>query len=132
MQNFPLRKALVGLTEAQDKLNHPWYIYIQAAQTGQVIGYYVGRTAPQSECNTLSSTQAVTKYSDQNNAVVPLILDAPTLNGIYAGGAGASGSCTTVFFQDASTGAFIEISGDAYFTTDQPLTLNVPAFKVAK
>jgi hypothetical protein len=132
MQNFPLRKALVELTAAQDKINHPWYVYIQAAQTGQVIGYYVAKTAPQSECNTLSNTQSVDTYDNGQGGSTPIILTAPTLNGIYAGGAGASGSCTTVFFQDQATGANIEISGDAYFTTDQPLTLNVPAFKVAR
>lgn len=131
MQNFPLRKALVALTEAQDKLNHPWYVYIQAPLSGQVIAYYVAKTAPQSECNTLSSTQSIVKNYDDNGGMQSYELTAPTLNGVYSGGAGASGSCSTVFFQDATTGAFIEINGDAFFTTDQPLALNVPRLKVA-
>src|SRR6185295_3300690 len=105
MRNFPLRKALVDLTAAQDEVNHPWYIYLQAQQTGQVIAYYVAKTAPQSECNTLSDTEAVTpdpnSYNDGQHS---LILTAPTLNGVYAGGAGATGSCTTYFFQDETTG----------------------------
>jgi hypothetical protein len=131
MKNFPLRQALVNLTLAQDEVNHPWYIYIQAPQTGQVIAYYVGKTAPQNECNTLSDTEAITpdpnSYNDGRGS---LILTAPTLNGVYAGGAGATGSCSTFFFQDASTGAFIELFGNSFIVMDQPLSLDVPRLRV--
>lgn len=125
MKNFPLRKALVDLTQRQDEVGHPWYVYVQGAATGQVIGYYVAKTAPQNECNTLSSTESI-QYDDHGN----VLLTAPTLNGVFAGGAGASGSCSTFFFEDASTNAMIELQGDAFFVTDQPLALDVPAFKV--
>lgn len=78
MNNFPARKALVEYTLLQDRIDTKWYIYI-LGDTGNIIGYYVGKTRPINSCNFLSSTEDVSGT---------LVLTAPSLDGIFYGGAG--------------------------------------------
>lgn len=125
--NFPLRKALVEFTERQDLIDHPWYIYI-LGMNGNTIGYYVGKTVPINACNFLSSTEEV----DWNEGAGGVVLTAPSLDGIFYGGGGASAGCDSWFFFDAATNALIQIRGVNYFTADQPLNLNAKAIKVTK
>ena len=116
-QNFPLRQALVEFTLREDLINHPWYTYI-LGQNGNVVGYYVTKTVPISTCNFLSSTEVV---DSTNNGKV--VLTAPSLDGIYYGGAGASANCGFFFF-DYATNAMISLSpGVLFFSSDQPLRL---------
>ena|SRR3990167_5852630 len=115
--NFPLRRALVEFTERQDLLDHPWYVYI-LADTGNIIGYYVAQTVPQNACNFLSSTEDV-RDDDQGN----LVLTAPSLDGIFYGGGGASSACDAWFFFDVTTNALVQIRGVKFFTADAPLAL---------
>jgi len=122
--NFPLRKALVEFTERQDLLNHPWFVYI-LADTGNIIGYYVARTVPVNACNFLSSTEVVD--SGESGKVV---LTAPSLDGIFYGGAGASSGCDAWFFFDSATNALIQIRGVNFFTSDQPLRVNADPIRV--
>jgi len=122
-QNFPSRAALVEFTLRQDMINHPWYVYI-LGDNGNTLGYYVAKTRPINSCNFLSSTEAV----DYNNN---LVLTAPSLDGIYYGGSGASAGCDTWFFFDQSSNALIEIRGVKFFTADQPLKLNAEPILVA-
>jgi hypothetical protein len=124
-KNFPLRKALVEFTERQDLVDHPWYVYV-LADTGNVIGYYVARTVPINACNFLSSTQDVRDDDDGN-----VVLTAPSLDGIYYGGAGASSGCDAWFFFDSATNALIQIRGVNFFTADQPLRLDAQPITVA-
>lgn len=124
--NFPLRKALAEFTQRQDMIDHPWYVYI-LAQTGNVVGYYVGKTVPINACNFLSSTEAVD--SSENGKV---ILTAPSLDGMYYGGAGASSGCDAWFFFDSATDALIQIRGVQFFATDQPLRLEADPIQVTK
>lgn len=124
--NFPTRKALVEFTERQDLENHPWYVYI-LSDLGTSIGYYVAKTRPVNSCNFLSSTEAV-RSSQYGN----LVLTAPSLDGIYYGGSGASSGCDAWFFFDSATDALIEIRGVKFFTTDQPLRLDADPIAVAQ
>lgn len=118
--NFPLRGALVKMTDRQDLLNHPWYIYI-LGDNGNAIGYYVGQTVPVNACDFLSNTADL-----QDHNVVP----APSLDGIYYGGSGSSSGCDAWFFFDYATDALIQIRGVHFFTADQPLILNAEPIKV--
>lgn len=124
--NFPVRRALVEFTERQDLLGHPWYVYI-LADTGNVIGYYVAKTRPVNSCTSLSSTEDVDYDSDGGN----IILTAPSLDGVFYGGSGASARCDAWFFFDSATDALIEIRGVDFYTTDQPLRLEAEPILVA-
>lgn len=123
--NFPLRKALAEFTKRQDELNHPWYIYV-VADTGNVIGYYVGKTVPINACDFLSSTQQVL-HDDNGN----LILSSPSLDGIFYGGSGSSSGCDAWFFFDQTTNALIQIRGVNFFSADKPLALSAEPITVA-
>lgn len=116
--NFPVRRALVEFTERQDLMGHTWYVYI-LADTGNVIGYYVAKARPVNSCTSLSSTEDVDYDSDGGN----VLLTAPSLDGVYYSGSGASARCDAWFFFDAATDALIEIRGVDFYTTDQPLRL---------
>ena len=119
--NFPIRKALVEFTKRQDLINHPWYIYL-LGMTGTYIGYYVGETYPISTCNFLSSTEVVHDGSGDSEPV----LTAPSLDGIYYGGGGASSACESLFFFDATTHTMITFSAPTWFASDQPLPIDAP------
>ena len=123
-ENFPLRDALVQFTERQDLLNHPVYVYI-VADTGQIMGYYVAKTYPVNLCAFLSSTENV-RDDDTGN----LILTAPSLDGIYYGGAGASSSCDGWFFFDQASAALVEVIGFKVFIVDQPLNIEAQPLTV--
>lgn len=124
--NFPIRKALVKFTERQDLLEHPWYIYVMG-ENANVVGYYVGQTYPINACNFLSSTEDV--ESTNKGAVV---VTAPSLDGIFYGGGGASAGCDAWFFFDSATDAMIVIRGQAFHVSDQPLRLEAEPITVTQ
>lgn len=117
-EDFPLRKDLVEFTLREARPG-PWYVYIQT-DTGTYSAYYVAKNKPQNACNFLSTTKTV------RNSVLQ---DAPSLDGIYYGGTGASGACDAWFWFDAGTNALVETR---FKTTvsDQPLAIDVPEIKV--
>lgn len=117
LQNYPMREALVKYTERQDLLNHPYYIYILAFD-GSPIGYYVGQTYPQSSCNFLGSTQQILPDYEGDPMVT-----APSYDGIFYGGGGASNGCTSFFFFDAATDAMQVFSADTWLVSDAPISL---------
>lgn len=119
-QNFPIREALVEFTVRQDMINHPWYIYL-LGMNGEPYGYYVGKTYPISTCNFLSSSEIVDQDSEGK-----VVLTAPSLDGIFYGGAGASAACQSMFFFDVTTNAMITFSSPQWFASDVPLQLDVP------
>lgn len=116
--DFPLRKDLVEFTNRQAQPG-PWYVYIQT-DTGTYSAYYVAKNKPQNACNFLSDTK--TSYNG-------ILRDAPSLDGVYYGGTGASGACDSWFWFDAGTNALVETR---FKTTvsDQPLAIDVPQIKV--
>lgn len=124
-KNFPLRKALVEFTERQDLISHPWYVYI-LADTGNVVGYYVAKTVPINACNFLSSTEQTDSTSNGK-----VVLTAPSLDGMFYGGAGASSGCDAWFFFDSATNALIQIRGVKWFSADQPLRIEAKPITVA-
>ena len=115
--NFPIRKALVKYTERQDLENHPWYIYL-LGMDGKFIGYFVGQTYPVNSCNFLSSSEEVRDDTQGN-----LILTAPSLDGIFYGGGGATSGCGAYFFFDATTDAMQTFVSPMWIAQDQPLVL---------
>lgn len=118
--NFPLRKALIEWNNREDLINHPWYVYL-LGDNGNAIGYYVAKTAPISTCNFLSSTE------DDSGTVV---LTAPSIDGMFYGGAGATGGCG-YFILDYATNAVIIIAGNQkYQASDQPLRLKAEPIRV--
>lgn len=121
-QNFPMRQALVKYTERQDLINHPYYIYV-LADTGNIIGYYVAQSQPVNINAFLSSTQ------DTYGADGRVVLDAPSLDGIFYGGAGASASDGWFFF-DAETDALVILYGVKLFVADQPLRIEAKPITV--
>src|SRR6478609_4454796 len=121
LSNFPMREALVKYTERQDLVNHPWYTYIMT-MNGQYIGYFVTETYPQSTCNFLSSTERFVDLPDAQWGAA----SAPSYDGIFYGGGGASAACESMFFFDKTTNAMITFGGPiAYFTSDAPLQIDV-------
>lgn len=119
--NFPMRKQLVEFDQREDKLHHPWYVYI-LGQQGNVVGYYVAKFAPENSCNFLSSTEDVYGSNDGN-----LKMQSPSYDGVYYG----SSACDEWFFFDAATNALIKIRGVNFFTADQPLRLQAQPIRVA-
>ncbi len=116
--DFPLRKDLVEFTNRQARPG-PWYVYVQT-DAGTYTAYYVAKNKPQNACNFLSDTMTY-KYDNLHYA--------PSLDGIYYGGTGASGACDSWFWFDASTNALVETR---FKTTvsDQPLAIDVPLIRV--
>jgi|SRR3989344_572348 len=99
--NFPFYGVLYDMTLREDMVNHPWYLYV-ITELGSYTGYYVATTPPVNACNFLSSTEDV-RDDDQGN----LIMTAPSLDGIFYGGSGASGACDAWVFFDYNTGAMV-------------------------
>lgn len=122
--NFPLRRALVKFTERQDELNHPWFVYI-LGDNGNVLGYYVAQTVPINACNFLSSTEQIVDRTDGD-----LVIAAPSLDGIYYGGSGASSGCDAWFFFDTATDALVQIRGVNWYAADQPLSVQAEAITI--
>ena len=116
--DFPLRKDLVEFTLREAKPG-PWYVYIQT-DSGTYSAYYVAKNKPQNACNFLSDTKTM------HGSV---LRDAPSLDGIYYGGTGASGACDSWCWFDAGTNALIETR---FKTTvsDQPLAIDVPEIRI--
>lgn len=119
--NFPVRQALADFSERQDRANHPYYVYV-IASTGNVVEYYTSKTVPVNICAFLSSTEDV-QHSGNGN----LILTAPSLDGIFYGGAGASAACNGLIVFDAVTDAMhIIYPGDqAVNVSDAPRDLDL-------
>lgn len=120
--NFPMRKQLVEFDQREDKVNHPWYVYI-LGQNGNTIGYYVAKFAPENSCNFLSSTEDV--YKDGNGN---LKMQSPSYDGVYYG----SSSCDEWFIFDYSTNALIKFRGMPFYTADAPLKIEASAIKVRR
>ena len=116
--DFPLRKDLVEFTLRESRPG-PWYVYIQT-DTGTYSAYYVARNKPQNACNFLSDTK--TSFGG-------ILRDAPSLDGIYYGGTGASGACDAWFWFDAGTNALVE-TRFKITVSDQPLAIDVPEIRV--
>jgi hypothetical protein len=121
LQNFPLREVLIEMTLRQDKVNHPWYIYL-FGQNGNMIAHYVGTTVPVNACNFLSSSEDI--HEDGNEAGI-LTVQAPSLDGMYYG----SSVCDSWVFLDAASNSLVQIRGMAFHATEAPMILDAEAQK---
>jgi hypothetical protein len=119
--NFPMRKELVEFTKRQDRINHPWYVYVEG-DNGNTIGYYVAKFAPESICNFLSSTEDVYGSSDGN-----LKMQSPSYDGVYYGACDPN----SWFIFDYSTNALI-VSNQKYTIADAPLKIDAQPIKVKR
>ena len=115
--NFPLRSVLAEYTRRQDLINHPWYTYI-LSDTGQVTHYFVSTSVPVNSCAFLSSTEDIVESEGTD-----LVLTAPSLDGIFYGGAGAAAACDGWIFIDAASGAMGMAFGTKIMTFDSALIL---------
>jgi hypothetical protein len=117
--NFPIRNVLKEYTERQDLVNHPWYTYV-FSDTGAITHYFVSTTLPVSTNAFLGATSTIVHTEDSS---VPLVMDAPSLEGIYYGGSGSSSNQNGWIFIDANTGALGVIYNCKIMTFDAPLLL---------
>lgn len=121
LNNFPMRASLVELTERQDMINHPWYIYVMG-MNGEPVGYFVGKTYPISTCNFLSDSKRFVDLPDGAWGETT----SPSLDGMFYGGGGASAACEALFFEDINSGAIHVFSATLWFASDKPLNLEMP------
>lgn len=82
---------------------------------------------PQSTCNFLSSTEAIIEDNEDNNWLVT----APSLDGIYYGGAGAASACAMSFFYDYATGELVVVPSVRLFVSGAPLKVQADPIEVA-
>ncbi len=115
--NFPIRGVLQEYTKKQDLINHPWYTYV-FSDTGAITHYFVSTTLPVSTNAFLGATDTIV-YTEGGS----LVMQAPSLDGIYYGGSGSSSNQNGWIFIDANTGALGVIYGCKIMTFDAPLLL---------
>ena len=120
MQNFPLREALVEFAIRQDRVGVVYYTYL-VDMNGKPYGYFAGQTFPINACNFLSSSERIV-YESTADPVV----SAPSLDGMFYGGAGSAAACDMYFFFDSTTDALHVFKAQNFFVSDQPLNLDVP------
>lgn len=120
VDNFPMREALIEFTMRQAQEGAVYYIYLYDMM-GDPYAYIVGQTYPISTCNFLSSSERVIDVAD-----TAFVVTAPSLDGMYYGGGGASAACQGFFVFDASTDALIVFQAPSMLVSDQLLNLDVP------
>lgn len=116
VSNFLSREAVAKQVKRLDERGKLFYIYL-LADNGQQLGYYVSNTRPVPTCSLLTPPDDLWIDYD-NGGNMSQLMKAPGLGGTYPGG-----DCRSVFFFDAQTDTYIEISDTKYFVSDQPLSL---------
>lgn len=116
VNNFLYREAVAKQVRRMDEKGKLFYVYL-LADNGQQLGYYVSNTRPVPTCALLTPPDDL--WVDYNNGGnMSQLMKAPGLGGVYPGG-----DCKSVFFFDAQTDTYIEVSGLNYFVSDQPLSI---------
>jgi hypothetical protein len=118
--NFLAREAVAKQVRRLDEKGKLFYVYVTTPM-GQIMGYYVSNTRPVSTCSLLTPPEEIVRYGESQ-----VVMKTPGLGGTYS----PNPSCGGVFFFDAETDAYIEISGLSYFVSDQPLSLKAEPIKV--
>lgn len=121
LNNFLAREAVVKQVKRLDEAGKIFYVYI-IGDNGQQLGYYVSSTRPMATCTLLTPPQEMTQSGNGNWAPVT----APGLGGTYSTASG----CNSVFFFDAATDAYIEVSGMNLFIADQPLSVESEPIRI--
>jgi len=127
---FLAREMLVKYVQRQDVPDHPFYIYVMT-DIGTILGYYVAQSAPVSVNAFLSSTEDI--YGDNwgEGGEGMITTTAPSIDGIYYGGAGSSAGNNAWFFFDAATDALIMLYDTKMFVSDQPLNIDAPMISIS-
>lgn len=120
VNNFLAREAVAKQVKRLDEKGKLFYVYVTTPM-GQIMGYYVSNTRPVATCSLLTPPE-----EQEGNGNGANVMKAPGLGGTYS----PNPSCGGVFFFDAETDAYIEISGLSYFVSDQPLALKAEPIKV--
>ncbi|HGM4965237.1 hypothetical protein JET76_22270 [Pseudomonas putida] len=124
VNNFLSREAVAKQVRRLDEKGKLFYVYI-LGNNGQQMGYYVSNTRPVPTCSLLTPPDDVWKDYNGNGGLTSQRLTAPGLGGTYS-----PGPCSSVFFFDAATDAYIEIAGLNYFVSDQPLAVKSDPIKI--
>lgn len=122
VSNFLAREAVAKQVKRLDERGKVFYVYL-LADNGQQLGYYVSNTRPVPTCSLLTPPDEIWKYGDTGRTSQRLT--APGLGGTYS-----PGPCNSVFFFDAATDTYIEVSGLNYFVSDQPLAIKSEPIRV--
>jgi type II secretory pathway pseudopilin PulG len=125
--NFPRRQTLADAVKRQSLPHHPWYVY-ELGQNGNIVNYFVAKSVPVNDCDYLSATQNVVTAGDNGNdgAAGVVVLDSPSLEGIYQSGSG----CNTLTFFDLATDAEVQVTAIGSIITDRPLKIDAEAVKI--
>ena len=99
----------------ETELAGEWYTYALNWQ-GEPIFYVVSDSKPRNICVSITAPDRKVKGSQGN-----VVMSAPALDGVYYGGA----DCNSWYLWDATTGTFIELSGQGFslLSTRAPLLL---------
>lgn len=125
VNNFLSREAVAKQVKRLDEKGKLFYVYI-LGNNGQQLGYYVSNTRPVATCSLLTPPDEIWKTQNSTGNLSQR-LTAPGLGGTYS-----PGPCNSVFFFDAATDAYIEISGLNYFVSDQPLSVKSEPIKIVQ
>ena len=117
VNNFLSREAVAKQVRRLDEKGKLFYVYL-FGNNGQEMGYYVSNTRPVPTCSLLTPPDEVWQNYNGNGGLTSQRMTAPGLGGTYS-----PGPCSSVFFFDAATDAYIEVSGLNYFVSDQPLSV---------
>lgn len=115
VNNFLSREAVAKQVRRLDEKGKLFYVYL-FGNNGQEMGYYVSNTRPVPTCSLLTPPDEI--WQDRGEGTTSQRMTAPGLGGTYS-----PGPCNSVFFFDAATDAYIEVSGLNYFVSDQPLSV---------
>lgn len=122
VSNFQTRDTVAKWMRRMDRPSKTFYVYL-LADTGQTIGYYVAQTRPVSICAMLTPPDREVEVLGEPHPLG----SAPALDGVYYG----EGACSGVYFFDAETDAYVEISGMDYFVSDQPLSVDADPIRIS-
>lgn len=126
ISNFLSREAVAKQVKRLDEKGKLFYVYI-LGDNGQQMGYYVANTRPVATCSLLTPPDDIWK-KESSYGFTSQRITAPGLGGVYS----TSSGCNSVFFFDAATDAYIEISGLNYFVSDQPLSVKSDPIKIVQ
>lgn len=120
-ENFLVRKQINKYMKRLDRPRATYYVYI-LANSGDFIGYFVVENKPASSCDALTNSQSI-----EGNSSAKVVVNSPTLNGVFSNGT----SCQGKFFFDAESDALLETMGRGLnmLLSDAPLSIDAPHIK---
>ncbi|WP_019558521.1 hypothetical protein [Thioalkalivibrio sp. ALE12] len=123
VSNFLTREYVAEYMRRMDEPNKTFYVYV-VADTGQMLGYYVARSAPVNICTFLTPPDRVERTT--SSSVGRVLRKASGADGVYYG----DSACNTEYFFDAETDALVQIQGLNLFVSDQPLEMDAKPIRV--